>query len=184
MSRTEQADTFLLKEKEHKKELKNFERFSQAIKMQYSFKKLQVFEDLLKACGFDQDYINKTYFVSERSRRLTFKDVNDYLDDRRIELTTRQWLSINPPIITYDNEAIEQFTEKSKEAQGTNVCTKLELVDSVSNKNVNTAIERTIKEDKEPEEPFLKSPNESPEIFFFWFQKKAINNLMKGILGE
>jgi hypothetical protein len=152
------------KEKEHKKARDALDRFSKAILMQYSFHKIKTFNDLLKAVGFSDSDINQRYFPSERNRTLSFSDVKDYLSDRRIELTTAQWLELNPPQLNY-------------EIKETNIASNVETTRIHKMGLVENRIEP-----QRTEEIFERSPNE--KAFFFWFQKKAITQLMKGILGE
>lgn len=113
--------------KEQKKARDNLERFSRAIYSQFSFGKLKTFNDLLLVAGLSQPIIDSGYFPSEKQQPLDYSIVKEYLTDRAIELTTKQWLESNPPLIenyTYvgyttgklsskDNANIQNFSKET-----------------------------------------------------------------------
>jgi hypothetical protein len=154
--------------KEEKKARDSLERISAAIRTQYSFHKIKSFYDLLRAVGYDEKTIKEKYFPSEYEKPLTFQDVQEYLSDRRIELTTAQFLARNPPI-TNNHESIHNI-------QQDNIIDRQIITSNRIENDINK-----IRVDKK-EESFIHSPNEI--AYLFWFQKQAITKLMKGILGE
>src|SRR6266550_6917522 len=135
-------------QKEFKKARDNLGRFSAAIRTQFSFHKIKTFYDLLKAVGYDNDSIKRKYFPFEYDKVLTYQDVQDYLSDRHIELTTEQWLKENPPQTNHDIRSTNGLHDQS------------------------ILLEKDKKEEIQEEKEFKQSPDE--KAFFFWFQKKSI----------
>ena len=170
-------------DKQDKKALLQLEKFSKAIRINFSFGKIKTYRDLLKSVGYSDELIKEKYFDNELNRAVTFKDIQEFLSDKKIELTTTQWLRRNPPIIKHE-ETAEQTTDSSSN--------KSEIFnnkpDEIVDKTVATPdrqIRVVTEEEPKTKEVFMKSPNESPEIFFFWFQKDAIMKMLNGILkGE
>jgi hypothetical protein len=87
---------------EEKKELDRLEILSKDVRHKYISGKIKTYNDVLRSVGYTEEHINKTFFPSERSRKVKLSDVNEYLSDLRISLSTSIWLKHNPPD-THDN---------------------------------------------------------------------------------
>lgn len=141
----------------HKKDLERLARITRAIKSQFAFGKIQTYGDLLRAVGYKDEYIQNTWFPSERDRVVGFRDIADYMDDQRISLEVKQWLELNPPIDPDEKQKlIQEALEKEQEQ------------------------DRTFAEfDKD----YGWIPSITEKAKLFWFQKKGATELYQGIIG-
>lgn len=183
---------------EEKKLLDRIHYMTNRVRGAFSFGHIKTFKDILKECGTPTD----SYFPSELNRQVTIKDVNDYLSDRRIELTTALWLKRNPPVIedehisTLETTRTQQYDNQGSNSisQGSNKMGECsDKIRATNNKETPEVSETTSKEiqvELVTDNPYdkdyglSKSPNESPNLHLFWFQKKATKNLLDGILGK
>ena len=78
-------------------ELQRFDTFVKKCKMNYCLHKIKTFRDLLIQFGWSEPRLSGTFFPHELNKVITPDDVEDYISDRRIELTTKLWLKDNPP---------------------------------------------------------------------------------------
>lgn len=106
--------------KEQKKARDNLERFSRAIWSQFAFHRIKTFNDLLLAAGHKQSHIDSIYFPSEKNNIVTRDDVREYLSDRFIELTTKQYLENNPPDLNEYNKIQERPSANQSNLQESN----------------------------------------------------------------
>src|SRR5437016_6113467 len=134
------------------------------VKGEWSFGKLKTFKDLLNSYGFD----TKPYFPNELNEPLTFQIVKDWLDDRRIELSTYFWLKNNSPIITYDTEQLHPTLLKTIQPT--------EETDTKYSPNEEKNAEEFARIFEQPEYQVKKN-----KAFLFWFQKKSIVQIIDGI---
>jgi hypothetical protein len=157
-------------DKEYKRRIEALELTGRAIKLQYSFGKIKTFRDLLKRFGYTEEFMER-YTFNELSTKLNNVLINEFLSDRHIELTTEYWLKKNPPIITPDENILPQTAIQSV----CEICPTEHILPT-----------KTVGDEKNYnfEHEFERSPNEPPTTFFFWFQKKAIQELLDGILGR
>lgn len=143
---------------EEKKARSQLTYITNKVKGDWSFGKLKTFGDMLHSYGAE----TKQYFSSELNHILTFQDVKDYLDDRRIEFETYYWLKYNPPQIFMDYE-IETHP------------TILTDIKQIKEEDGNFTFER----EAAAEEYANRLPKvERNKAFLFWFQKKAIVQIL------
>lgn len=93
--------------KEHKKQLIQLERLHKTIRIQWHLHKLPKYEDLLRVYHISREH----YYPSELTQPLSFEMMQEFLSDREIELTTKQWLEENPPI--YEQKTEEKIEGKN-----------------------------------------------------------------------
>src|SRR4051812_25757485 len=82
---------------ERDKELDKHLKIAKAVRFAYSIGKIKNYAELLSAIGYPADWIVQTYYYNERIQPVLYKDIQEKLDDLRIEITTRYWLKLNPP---------------------------------------------------------------------------------------
>lgn len=138
---------------------------SNRLKSKFNFKEIKTFGDMLTQAGVSHN----GYFPSELSKLLTFNDLKEWLDDRRIELETSIWLRDNPPTIVYENSEIQKTTIQSSSEE-------------TKNKELQT-LEENISE-HEKDYGFVRPAGIPDKTFFIWFQKKAIAECLNGILNK
>src|SRR3989442_1543106 len=102
-------------DKQDRKAIKNLDFIARAIRSQFSFGKIKTFRDLLLSSGYTDKIITDKYFSSELDKKLSYADIQEFLSDRYIELTTAQWLQKNPPTIEPNNYDINTKTDKQIE---------------------------------------------------------------------
>ena len=86
--------------KEHKQQLNQLTYQSNRLKGAYSFGKIKNLNDLLLNWGLSKQDIASKYFSSELQSKVTLHDINEFISDRFIELTTEYYLQDFPPQIT------------------------------------------------------------------------------------
>lgn len=137
-------------------ELKKLEQRKQSILTQYSFGKIKNFFDLLVAVGYNEPWISNTYNETERKKQLSYPFIKEWFSDREIEIKTKFWLKENPPKEENNIPGSSPTSTGSvlQEAQG------------------------DVKERSEEEITLPECKLETADLF--WFQKKAVLNLLKG----
>ena len=137
-------------------ELKKLDQRKQAILTQYSFGKIKNFFDLLVAVGYNEPWISNTYNKNERETKLTYPFIKEWFSDREIEIKTKHWLKENPPKQN-EQAVVESPKPVLQEAQG------------------------DVKVPERSEEEIVELPEcKLEKADLFWFQKKAVLNLLKG----
>lgn len=106
-------------EKQARASLLNLDRH---IRNEWSFKRIKTFYDLLKSNGYEEDYIKNIlhYSPTELSRELSFSNVKEYLDDKRISLEVelylkKNFLIVEKTVINKSNVKIEYNEEHDKD---------------------------------------------------------------------
>ena len=144
---------------EHKLARDQLEILSKDIRHKYISGKIKNQLSLLKACGYsDADIVGRlSYYPSELVRSVSFSDVNSFLDDKRIALTTQQFLEENPihingHILDYDRTTSEQN-------------------------------EKIVEENNKAKEPWQSyKPATTQKATLYWHQKKAAFELEEGLV--
>jgi hypothetical protein len=160
--------------KDQKKARDNLERISNKILTQFSFGGIKSYNDLLRASGLSQSDIHNRYFPSEYNKIISRGDVQDFLSDKRIELTTKQWLENNPPDTNHYEERNEQNLQVNQQ-NGESI----KQLDEGDNKDRSIVISNKVKD-----YGFTKSPNDPQETYFAVHQKKAIVSISDNLFNK
>lgn len=163
-------------QRDERKARENLERLISKARMDFTFKKIQTFKQLLHHFGWSDDRIDATYFEHERNSKVTTAILNEYLSDRLIEFDTAIWLKHNPP----DTTPEEVWKEGQALALTQPASVELTLVDP-NLQDVKKAIvtDESNLHETERDYGFTPSPNEQYNPF--WFQKKCISEALKKI---
>jgi hypothetical protein len=151
---------------ERDKELDKVLKISKAVRFAYSIGKIKNYGALLSAIGYEGNWILSTYFPSELTQPVLYKDIQEKLDDLRIEVSTRYWLKLNPPPPSDEKQA--KLDEAFKKA-----------------------LEKDALDDKRHEEldkDYGWVPAKTEKAKLYWFQKKTAQEMysaiMKGARGQ
>jgi hypothetical protein len=129
----------------------------------FSFGKIKTLGELFAESG----YSKLGYSDKELSAPVDFKFIKEWLDDRRIELTTKWWLHKNPPQVVPEEidaailQAQEDLSDRSALKQ--------------AEKYIKGKVELTIEEPDNNN--YGLHPSAKEKAYLFWFQKKAIKEL-------
>lgn len=166
-------------QKKDKKELENLDRFSKSLRVAHNMGQIKTFRDLLINAGYNQSNL-APYFPAELNRPVSFQDLQNWLSDRRIELTTSHWLRDNPPPPSHD---IEFDIRDEKPA-----VLDLQIIQNGENsprlvRKLAPSIEDKYSEDNNYGfDRYAKAFEELPDTFLFWFQKKAVAQMLDNVL--
>lgn len=86
--------------KERKQQLNQLTYQSNRLKGAYSFGRIKNLNDILLNWGLSKQDIASKYFPSELQSKITLHDINEFISDRFIELTTEYYLQDFSPQIT------------------------------------------------------------------------------------
>lgn len=174
--------------KDQKKARDNLERISNKILTQYSFGGIKSYNDLLRASGLSQSEIDHRYFPREKLQIISRNDVQDFLSDKRIELTTRQWLENNPIELNHyeNNIQLKEGQKDSSIIQGQSEKHSNDDKQISSSNNLETDIpiqsDNLLKKIKDY--GFTKSINDPKETYFAVHQKKAIVSVSDNLFNK
>lgn len=132
------------------------------IKSAFSFGKIKTYYDFLVQSGFADDYISSRYFKHELERTLTFEDIKDLLEDFRLGERASLWLKQNPP----------DTTPEVTTPQLPLIIPPSNLATTVTQPSVTLEIE----------DDYGLPPRIGSKIFLFWFQKKAVKQMLDAAL--
>jgi hypothetical protein len=143
------------------------------VKIHWSMSHIKTFEDLLHTAGLPKD----GYYPAELSHPLTYDEVKSWLSDKQIELDTYFWLKKNPPNTQLTDEEKATIEFRINPAEG-----------------LHPVLSEAIRLEKEPKVSFdvaqelaaaeyaKRLPNlKRRKAFLFWFQKKAIVELIDNV---
>jgi hypothetical protein len=153
-------------QKQEKKLLEALTVASNRIRSDWSFHKIKTFGDLLRSAGYNDEQIaSKGYFPSELNAVVDFSAVKEFISDREVELSTSLWLRKNPPDLTKGSEEVNVSVAPAEPT----------LVD------LTKSVEVEVMPEPSPDEWELP-PNKRIKCFLYWFQKKAVKQLLAGIV--
>lgn len=146
---------------------------SNRILSQFSFGNCKLWRDVYRFVGYNEAYINRTFFKFEQEKPVIIKELRSYLDDMRLSLEVAIWLRKNPPV--YEKEIAVLESGRS--------------VDSSSDK-IQPGISEPVKETTQDESGYNNENNyglsESPKekAFLYYFQKKAAAEILHKVTKE
>lgn len=167
--------------KDQKKARDNLERISNKILTQFSFGGIKSYNDLLRASGLSQPEIHHRYFPSEYNKIISRSDVQEFLSDKRIELTTKQWLENNPIIYERTESGINGDDGSDKVLQtGISEIGEVKKQESIFREQIKGS-EKIV---KSKDYGFKKSINDPEETYFAVHQKKAIVTVSDNLFNK
>lgn len=171
-------------EKIYKTQREVVKKLSNKVLSQFSFNNCKTWKDVYKFVGYDETYINRTYFKFEQEKQVTIKELKSYLDDMRLSLEVAIWLKENPPV--YEKEEIQ--TDRSR----------LGTLPEFDNKNLDsTSAKQPIQNpqsgtiDSKPDESGYNNTNnyglsesQKEKAFLYYFQKKAAAEIINKVVKD
>lgn len=179
--------------------LSGLKKHCQVVRVKWQFYgAIKTFQDLLNEFYSPSlaSTIAPSYFKKELERKVTRELIDEFLSDRIIELSTKEWLTKNPPQLEYDeqekqipiakecdsNTSSSRIHGTKEECQSSDVLQKHAQVTSTGNNPPEGDKEKAthkVKINIDHDYGLEKSPNEN--AFLFWFQKKYTKILLDGI---
>lgn len=180
---------------------KTLERACTSVKSAWSFNLIKTWKDVYKHLGYAETYI-ETNFSHNKNLSLTFTELKQYLESLLKELDERQSKQINENRHTTSN-----LQESERQATGQQLLTEAISItcngdrgnglaqSSQSEKSSYTSdiildatedifAENTQQYNEKNNYGLVSSPNENPQLSYYWYQKKAISQALHKIVVE
>lgn len=183
-------------QKQQAQQRKTLERACTSVKSAWSFKLIKTWKDVYKHLGYADTYIETNFPLDKRNSTLTFPELKEYLDSIIKEMEDRFKLNNEssgvggsaptelPNREDNENLSIRDIVDRKTEEVNVTKEEKKHPSDVVLDATDAIFSEETDKYNAKNNYGLIASPNESPLLSFYWYQKKAISQALDKIVKE
>lgn len=191
--------------KQHLQQRKTLERACTSVKSAWSFQMIKKWSDVYKHLGYAESYVHANF--TNRNEGLTFPELKSYLESLLKEMDDRHKKELQQPAIKENESRQSTSIRDLAEVKAINEQATSEIVNYIRNGNRDNGSKESYKvkdtahpsdvvldaiaEAEETEEfnaknnyGLVRSPMESTDFDFYWFQKKAISQGYRKIVIE